>query len=426
MEKQRIISHSSLKEFINDGDDLDRYYLPARGLILEGKHYLLPDNPDLIQYYENLNQILREVNLPPRNAYLIPDSNYLLDLAILQNLSLLKSYLNPKIPYLIFPYAITEETMLWISELRKQGFNIEAAFPKKIYFEDLKHPSHRGGWGKWVNDPNTPTFSEQFNLPYPTSWIGQGINQIKEAYQRVVSETGRKEAFFKPIFSAGGFTLAMITSEEELMQHYEALKRQGALQFDNNEIPIEIQSFVNGITGLYSIQYTESGQLLTPNGLSKQIVNSNQWQGNIFNSEQSDDNLKKIWQNFQRGYRNYGNNFGWGGIDLAKTARGEWIILEHNGLRITGAHPAIMLAQQFMTSNQPFATLKSPGKVNCDLITMWNILGQNKLAFDPTTKQGVFPIVWFPGSGMLWATGENPLKILNDSYNILQKEGYIL
>jgi hypothetical protein len=425
MERKKIISHSSLKEFENDGDTLDRYYLPARSLIIPGEIYLLPDNYQLKQYLLQLNEILQQLNQMQRNPVWIPDTNYLLDIAISQYLLDLAKHLNPSDAYQVFSYATTSKTMTWINELKSYKFNIESAFPQKVYFEDLHHPSHRGGWGRWVNEPDKPSFPEKYQLPYPVSWIGQGLDEIIEAYQRVVDKTENTDAFFKPIFSAGGFNLRIISSVEELIFHYHQLHQCGALDFDGQEIPVEIQAFVPDILGLYSFQYIQSGELVTPQGFSRQIVEHNKWQGNIFNEENPDEGILTIWRNFSHGYKQFNNeNFGWGGVDLAKTPSG-WMILEHNGLRITGAHPAISLANQFGTIKNSFTTLKAPGEVNCDLKTLWNFLSSNNLAFNPNTKQGIFPIVWFPGSGMLWATGENPKQMLDKAYNQLTKQGYV-
>ena len=425
--ERKIISQSSLREFAHDGDDLDKYYLPARGLILPGDIHLLPENDLLINYKNQLNGILSSINLPQRKTIFIPDSDYLLDLAILQHISLLKNNLNWENVYSVYPYATTEETLQWINKLQNEKFNIYPAIPKKTYFEDLYHPAHRGGWGRWVKQPDIASFAEENNLPYPTSWIGQGLDQVIEAYQRVCQDSKQTEAFFKPIFSAGGFTLAKISSKEELIQHYEKLKEQSALNFDGQEIPVEVQVFLPNIEELYSFQYTND-RLLTPRGLSKQIIKNNQWQGNYFNGFSIPEAIITIWEKFKNGYQTYldNSNFGWGGVDLAKTHNNQWTILEHNGLRITGAHPAISLAQQLEVIEQPFMTLKSPGDVNSDLITIWTVLKQNKLAFDSSTKKGIFPIVWFPGSGMLFSTGDKPYQQLETAYNLFAKENYIL
>jgi hypothetical protein len=431
MERQSIIAQGSLREFKNDGDDLDRYYLTARELVVKGDFYLLPKYNPLLEYASQLNQILLSINQPSRQILTIPDTDYLLDLAIIQNISLLKDKLNRNLNYLVYPYAVTDETLMWIEKLQKLGFNIEAAFPKKPYFDNLYHPAHRGGWGRWVNQPERPSFAELNDLPYPISWIGQGLDQINEAYERVCYSSGQNLAFFKPIFSAGGFTLAKISSKEELQRHYKKLKNQGALDFDGQEIPVEIQAFIPNIEELFSFQYDENGNLLTPRGLSKQVIESNQWQGNFFNGFAVPEEVNNIWQNFRKSYQEYlqkylGNhNFGWGGVDIAKTSDGRWIILEHNGLRITGAHPAIFLARQLQVSKQPFMTLKSPGEVSSDLITIWNLLEKEKLSFNPSSRRGIFPIVWFPGSGMLFATGENPQELLNKAYNLFAQNNYI-
>ena len=427
MERKKIISQGSLREFQNDGDDFDRYYLPARGLILPGETHLLPENCLLKIYSQQLKIIKKDLLLPPNNVLEIPDTDYLLDLAIFQNLSLLKDCLDSSQKYVVYPYAVTEETLQWIKQLQKDGFQIEPAFPKKVYFEKLRHPAHRGGWGRWVNEPDVPSFPEKYGLPYPVSWIGRDLNEVIECYQRVCEQTNGASAYLKPIFSAGGFTLAEIRSEKELKKHYQKLMEQGALFFDANLSPVEIQQTIEPIEGFYSFQYGINGGILTPRSISQQIMKDNQWQGNSFNHFKRELTvLQPIIKNFLIGYKNInGENFGWGGVDLAQTDSG-FVILEHNGLRITGAHPAISLAQMFDVIDQPFTTLKSPGQVNSDLNTVWELLKKYGYQFNPSIKTGIFPIVWFPGSGMLWATGEKPQAMLETAYHLLARENYII
>ena len=60
MERKKIISQGSLREFQNDGDDFDRYYLPARGLILPGETHLLPENC-LLKIYSQQLKIIKKI-----------------------------------------------------------------------------------------------------------------------------------------------------------------------------------------------------------------------------------------------------------------------------------------------------------------------------------------------------------------------------
>lgn len=432
MERKRIVCQGSIPEFEHDGDEMDRYYLPGRGLVLSGSRHLLPDHQMMIDYAHQFNNILSQLGLMPRNVGFIPDSHYLLDEAILENLQIMKRDLSSPGDYLVYPYAVTENLLRWCGELKNLGLSIESMFPKKIYFEDLDHPSHRGGWGRWVDEPERLSFPEEANLPYPTSWIGRNLEEIVEAYYRVCQETKTPSAVIKPIFSAGGFTLKIVNNEEDLRKYYQKLNYERALDLFNEKIPIEVQSFVPDITAFYSLQYLK-GILITPGKVCQQIIKETSWQGNLFNLHTWNHNsyqiemvleqASEIWQNFSQFYPDIENE--WGGLDLALTSEGRLIILEHNGQRITGAIPAIAAASQLGVKDSPFATLKSPANPACDLKALWDFLCTENFAYDSSKKEGVFPIVWLPGSGMLLAVSDNPIKLLERVYSQLQKLGYL-
>lgn len=435
-----IYAQGSISEYENDGDTQDRYYLPARALSFKAKDpkglVVLPDDDNgLVRgYHQQLKAVFQSINqVYGAEPVFVPDSSYFLDesiTGILRNYMVgnpITSRLRKDISYKVYPYACTEKCQTWINDLKDQGFTIDSFLPQKIYYDDLRHPAHRGGWGWSVGEGDflPPRIS---NLPYPDSWIGWGLNGVVEAYQNLVDRTGSEEAFFKPLFSAGGFTIKRIGNSQELAEHYLLMKEQGALNILNQETPVEIQQSVGEISGLYSLQYSGT-HIESPGFLTRQLVSGTQWVGNIFNCGVEDRFVKQgrsIFTDFCREYKIATGNSptGWGGIDLAVVQNGvgpKMIILEHNGQRITGANPAIVLAEGLGVEG-PYMILKTPAEVNCDLRNLWEEIKGLGCDFDQNTKRGVMPIVWMEGSGMLWIADQDEYQMrkkLDRVYNTL-------
>ena len=305
---REIYTQGSIAEFEHDGDDLDCYYLPTRAIsfgVNKGGLVVLPETQEIKVYVGQLEKVLNQIKVRAPQTILIPDSNYFLDLALLEHISLLSEKLTRGENYSVWPYARTENLDSWVEELKSSGFNISVALPHRVYFEDLKHPQHRGGWGRWVDEPGELSFAERYGLPYPVSWLGRGLNQVKEAYARVVQKTGKNGALLKPVFSAGGFTIKRVGSEEELMGHYKGLEASGALKLFGQEMPIEVQEEINDIVELGSVQY-RGQEILTPGKMSLQLVEENRWVGNIFNNGLSKEVKKEVdWEAINE-YLTYG------------------------------------------------------------------------------------------------------------------------
>ncbi|MBI4157698.1 hypothetical protein HY502_02520 [Candidatus Woesebacteria bacterium] len=417
---REIYTQGSIAEFEHDGDDLDCYYLPTRAIsfgVNKGGLVVLPETQEIKVYVGQLEKVLNQIKVRAPQTILIPDSNYFLDLALLEHISLLSEKLTRGESYSVWPYARTENLDSWVEELKSSGFDISVALPHRVYFEDLKHPQHRGGWGRWVDDPGELSFAERYGLPYPVSWLGRGLNQVKEAYTRVVQRTGKNGALLKPVFSAGGFTIKRVGSEEELIRHYKGLEASGSLKLFGQEMPIEVQEEINDIVELGSVQY-RGQEILTPGKMSLQLVEENRWVGNIFNNGLSKEVKKEVGQifaNFSRGMHRAldGGFYGWGGVDFAVRKGSEMpIILEHNGARVTGAHPAISLAEALGVSDQTFLIRKTPGTPECDLETLWRMLEKEGISYNPDKRSGVFPLLWIEGAGFLFSVGENESEVL--------------
>jgi hypothetical protein len=184
---------------------------------------------------------------------------------------------------------------------------------------------------------------------------------------------------------------------------------------------------------LYSLQYNGES-VITPGGISRQIVDGNSWVGNVFNGDVSQllkNQGEAIFSSFKNGvYFNGDQLRGPGGIDLASVGSADQerlIVIEHNGQRVTGGHLAIALADGFGVK-ETFMSLKSPGEPASDLKSLWEVIKSQGYQFDLNRRSGVFPIVWMRGSGMLWAAGANEFEVrtmIERVYNRALKEGYL-
>ncbi len=433
---REIYVHGSIPEFENDGDKHDKNYLPTRAISQNvngnGELVVVPDTEPVAKYIEQLEAVFKSVEINIPHILPVPDEGYLLDVCLLQHIAVLEKKLDQKCKYRVFPYARTEYLDLWIDELRERGYDISPFGEKKIYFEDLKNPQHRGGWGRWIDSDSS--FPERHSLPYPVSRVAVGIAGLKEAYRQVVKESGNNTVFFKPVFSAGGFTLKVIESEAELENVYNELKEQGALELFGKEVPVEIQAKVENIVGFASLQYL-GRNIITPHTLCMQIVDGTQWAGNIFGSGLEDKSLiqeaQDIFERFVNGMEEEYSRFtGFGGIDFAvvrENGTRKLVVLEHNGGRVTGAHPVIGFARGLGLKDEAFALIKTPDP-KCDLMTLWNLLQREGVSYDPITKKGTLPMVWMQGSGFLVIIGESADGILREKdrvLNMLSKRGYV-
>ncbi len=431
-----VYVQGSIPEFKNDGDKHDKNYLPARAIVQSingnGELVVVPDTEQVAGYISQLEVVLKSLEIKMPNILRVPDIDYLLDVCILQNLAVLKKKLDKSASYRVFPYARTDYLDAWIDELKKRGYDISPFGEKKTYFEDLKNPQHRGGWGRWEGD--LISFPEKYNLPYPVSRVAIGLENLKEAYREVTRKSENDRVFFKPVFSAGGFTLKVIENEAELESVYNELKKQGVLELFGQEVPVELQAEVRNIESFVSLQYVGE-RIVTPHTLCNQIVDGVEWAGNIFSNGLEDRSLAQeaqdIFHRFVSGMkREYDEFAGFGGIDFAVVRENgvrKLVILEHNGGRVTGAHPVIGLARGLGLENETFALVKTPDP-KCNLQTLWSMLQAENMSYNPAIKKGVLPMVWMKGSGFIAVVGDNAGGVLKERDNVLNalsNKGYV-
>jgi hypothetical protein len=435
-----IYDHSSIPEYVSDGDP-DNWYLPSRasvyGVNRLDRLVVLPDAESVSVYAMQFRDIVDELEQAAPNFVMIPDVDYLLDQSIRQNLGTITERLNGNGRYRVHPYSNNIFLRAWVNELNKMGFDINICMPERVYYSNLKDISHRGGWGRWVENEagrtDESSFPEDWGIPYPTSYIGQGLEQIRQAYRLTTETSGHDSVYFKPIFSGGGFTIRKLDSDEELQGYYSELQSAGGLTLFDKEIPVEIQEEIPDVIGFASLQYYQ-GRIITPGGLTRQIVDGDNWVGNIFNSQLQGplgNQHLDIFSRFRQGTLSVNGHNGFvGGLDFAiQRCEGHerLVVLENNGSREVGANPAIALADSFDVSDKPFL-IRKVSNPRCDLRTFWEMLKLEGMQYDPQTKGGVFPALIIKGNGFLFVAGESEQEILemtDKASELAYNNGYI-
>lgn len=438
---KNIIVQGSIPEFENDGDDLDRIYLPVRGVQtatsfagdnLNRPLVVLPDTSEVKVFVSQTEQIFKEIGLRSSKSILVPDTSYFLDLALEANLELLRDRLNVNNIHYLWQYANTHVSDGWVGRLREEGFQINNALPKRGY---LPHQT-RSSWGRQIIKPDELSFPERWGISYPISYIAKGEEQLLEAFERITSLTGRENVWLKLSASAGGFGVMEVRSKNEALGFYKVAQENGSLFLFGDtrlEMDIEVQENIEGLVGFGSYQY--NGETLeTPGGISIQVLDGKNWAGNKFNvlNGYLSKRAIEIHERFSKGMisEHPEDFFGWGGIDLGiinNRDTPDLIVVENNWGRITGAHPGIYFARALGVSDRPFMVRKlNPPKV--DAKECWKLLKEEKLAYEPLTKKGAIPIPWVENvDAFIFVVGENEneiLEITDRIMNLTAQNGY--
>ena len=276
-----LVANSSIRPYMKD-KDRDDMYIPGRtGFYgsFENTTVVLPDIDGVRAYQTDFVGLVGDLGIRKPDSLYIPGDHYLLDVNIADNLPVLAGQLSRSVVYTVHPYAFYPELGEWVNRLNSDGYQVKVNMAE--HESNPRHIQNRGGWARWVDNPDDLSFPERNNISYPVSYCGQGIDQVREAYERVVDTTGNNRVVFKPVFSAGGSTIAYANSIEEVEAIYSLMQADNALLIDGVENPIEIQEELE-ITGLYSFQYV-GNKLITPGEISGQYTSGKAWIGNNFN-----------------------------------------------------------------------------------------------------------------------------------------------
>ncbi len=411
---QIVIAHSSLAEYEFDGDDADRYYLPARGvtdaasLNKSGRIpiVIVPPHPtirDLVHFYERtLNNGIK------LDIIETSDNNYLMDRDIAASPEILSdlSRINKNGGIEIYPYGVTKELLSWAQPLINQGAVLVGDEKKYL---DKKWWGHKAGLHRWIDNLDCPSFADESGLVVAPGYVAKNHEEIVKACKLL----GTYNVMLKPYILSGGFDMKACTCIEDI-NNYKIPLMPG--ENNTEEMPIAVEALLDIDRDAYgelaySIQFT--GDKLIGR-LTRQLVHGGtHWSGNQIPAETSKEFERKA-MDMARKFVAYGKPQGPGGVDIISVNR-KPVIMEINGGRPTGAHSPKMFKNAFAPKAVATIFEKEDQKqlLGISVETAWDRLRTRNykhtpLAFDINTQHGVYPLIWMQGMwSMLISFGDS-------------------
>ncbi|EKE05793.1 MAG: hypothetical protein ACD_19C00176G0015 [uncultured bacterium] len=403
---QIVIAHSSLAEYEFDGDDGDRYYLPARGLAdapsfaKNGRTpiIIVPEHSgirDLAHFYE---KTLNEDK--PFELIETCDANYLMDRDIALSdeiLSGLRKRNNAE-RIELYPYGVTNEFLSWAQPLIQEGAVLVG--DKKQYI-NKRWWGHKGGLHRWVESLDVPSFIEGTGMIVAEGFVARNKEEIIKACELLDTY----KVMLKPYILSGGFDMKACSGIEDI-KNYKIPVMPGGREYE--EMPIAVEKLLKIDKDqygelVYSIQFTGNKLI---GRLTRQLVHGvTHWVGNQIPAETSEKFEREALE-MVSGFLIQGKPQGPGGIDII-SVKGRPVIMEINGGRPTGAHNPKMFREAFAprATATIFEKEDKADLLNIDVNEAWYKLNvktykNSPLAFNQETQQGVYPLVWVKG---LWS-----------------------
>lgn len=426
---QIIIAHSSLAEYEFDGDDGDRYYLPARGLAdapsfaKKGRTpvVIVPSCPpirDLTHFYERtLNGGKRLEIIETSNEQYLMDHDIAADQDILSELR--RRNKNERIE--LYPYGVTDEFLTWAQPLIDEGAVLVG--DKKRYL-DTRWWGHKGGLHRWIDNLNCPSFIEETIMMVADGFVARNKEEIRKACELL----GTYKVMLKPYILSGGFDMKACSNPEDV-NNYKIPTMPGGK--DGEEMPIAVEKLLDIDRDqygelAYSIQFTGSKLI---GRLTRQLVHDvTHWVGNQIPAETSEE-FENEAMSMILDFLSLGRPQGPGGVDIV-SVKGKPVIMEINGGRPTGAHNPKMFKEAF--APKAVATIfekeDKTDLLGIDVETVWDRLNcqnykNSPLAFNAEAQRGVYPLVWIKGMwSMLISFGNS----VSDSRAMLDEAKRIL
>lgn len=371
MTKEIISIHGtgSLPQYEHDGDDYDRYYLPARAIFRSladryqgyNSGMILPGN----QLDDTLELMISKLRpSQPTPVYRTSDSNYLLWQDIYHDQAGFCDWIrqfdsNPIVALL--PYASSDD--YWsVFNLLTNTYQVTTSMDQITGQDWLQRDcfAHKGAYFNWSDTNQTPLGQLDF-LSRPDGRVAVGAQELVDVLQARKLQKPNQPVVLKQIYGGGGYGIDFFDSPLSAVETILA----GDYQIETNPYltdqphPILVQDKINlktddfGEIGL-SVQFEgntirqltrtlsdshghwHGNILLTPNHLKDVGINQNQYHQALRMSQKL---LKRI------------KPHGKGGIDYVISQSGEVMFMEVNGGRTTGAEEAVVLSRMLSTSN---------------------------------------------------------------------------
>ncbi len=410
-----LIAHSSLAEYEFDGDDLDRYYLPARGMAdapAEIKRGRLPfvivprkrEIRELAFFYQYTLLNGAGIELVETK-----DRQYLMDKDIADDPDILEELLSISREgrLELYPYGVTDEFLLWASPLVNGG--VRMVGDKKEYFDPMWW-GHKGGLHRWIENLERPSFAEIAGLHVAEGYIARDKDQIVHACKLL----GSYRVMLKPYILSGGFEMKRCENLDDVLS-YVLPKMPKNISLSEEEMPIAVECLLDIDEDSFG-ELAYSSQFIGPKvigKLTRQIVHGGKhWAGNYVPSGATSQFERKAAYGVRK-FLSFARPEGPGGVDIA-SVDGEPVILEINGGRPTGAHNPKQFKEAFSPCS-PVAIFEKEDRaelISLDVNAAWERLRAKEfkgveLSFSAYTGLGVYPLVWLQGMwSMLISFGE--------------------
>lgn len=447
IEEYRAVNSPQLRSL--GKQPLSPWSYPCRGFVgcglKETTQIVLPDVSPLREFTAGLKSIwfelgVADISISPEiwvEDPLIGERDAL-DYAILNDLAGFRSQLDKGISkFLVTPHANTPEMSEWRERLNRD-YEIETEVvmaPKPYTYPNI---FDRSGFAE---------FAKKYKLPIPYSRVASGKRELIEAYEDVARVSGKRDVWSKLAASGGGYGIDRVSNVTEVEAFYERLNLLGVLKLYGQEIPWEMQAHVDNIIALYSWSYL-GNKITTPGGFSLQYMDPNSpfsWIGNGYNipiPEIPQETVNSIARDLEdRTTAALKEELGpdhkyMGGFDFAiirdEQANYGGVLLEHNGARMIDSVMQFEAARSLgVNLRDPFLVIKL-GLAYCSITEVWQYLKKTGFSYNPSTKEGAMPFVWFGNNQTGYASvmiaahdAEQLTKLHNLSVEAMRHEGMI-
>lgn len=448
LNKNEISLHGagSLPQYEFDGDDYDRYYLPARGILRaiadqrQGKqsHLILPGSflDETVEFLDNqLNISADKDNKLSDRIFKTPDQKYLLWEDVLNNLPELLFWLQQAglehMLISLLPYASSADYWQVYDRLSELGFEVSSNMDR-LGGEQLIQDNcfaHKGAYFEWIYNPKSIEQMARFpEITRPSGYIARNGAEAIEALNLLEQQNANQAIIFKQIYAGGGYGIDFFDSIKDAQQAIESSSYsfEAHPYVENANHPILIQEKINivrdemGEVGI-SVQF-EGKNIL---GLTRTLAdNHGHWSGNLLIDAQNSQaagippellaNAKAMSQVLLNEIGPQGK----GGIDFVISeieGNLELNFMEVNGGRTTGAEEAVQFSRILGEENKGVVGLHKYSidkNLNLTINDVAELIAAKNLlfSFDQNTGEpqfGLLPIACIGDHLTLVGYGEN-------------------
>ena len=364
---------------------LEKYGNALASLSLSSPRHLtlLPEHQDLKALAALYEKVLFDGQIIP--ICYIPDDHYVTDETIFKSSALI-SQIDAHLDRLV---PAGEQVALFMAKPNPYLYGWLLQLKRKVHFKRetqkyLKQIIHKGIFHRHISTKDTPSVIEAFPaLRIPLGYIAGSKKDIKLAYTTLKTQ-GVEKIMAKPIkesLGRGIKTLHSVADIHALPKGVYAIEEKLAL--DTNSFGMEANC---------AIGYHQQ----KPFAHWTQLIDGTTYVGAVYPFEGSEA-VKNDIANQSAIFLEFAKTYGMkndGGIDFL-IANDKAYLIDNNLGRLTATHSSIFF-QQNHAINRPFSTFAIKNH-QYSVDEVWEILQKADVAFDKTTKTGVFPYAYMKG-----------------------------